>query len=260
MFQGGFASYWRMAKAAKDGSLPREGSTDFENLKNACAEAIVYKNYREAPSRGQAPLTSQTVFDPVGKAKIFTQLLSDPFTSIGNKILDVIGNKTPDALHISAPNSYRTAAGIVTDSPGLTSIVDPNDLTASRTIDEPYKNQTVISPIEITTSQSYSYMKGKVDKARTYKNPFPNAGSVIVVPLVIFDRAAFLSQSLKDRLRIVDLMARKGGRIQLVTNLTTDATLTAKSIAPELVQAVAAVQRTKSKEPDSKDIAVPRRI
>jgi hypothetical protein len=50
-YQGGYAIYWRMARAAKDGSLTQEGTTDFENLKNACAEvinkAIVTSNFQK---------------------------------------------------------------------------------------------------------------------------------------------------------------------------------------------------------------------
>jgi hypothetical protein len=74
-YQGGYASYWKLARAAKDKTLPKEGSTDFENLRNACAEAIIYQNLRDNPLRGNAPQTTAVVFDPIRYADGLKDLL-----------------------------------------------------------------------------------------------------------------------------------------------------------------------------------------
>jgi hypothetical protein len=250
--QGGYASYWRMARAAKDGSLPTEGTTDFENLRNACAEAIVYKNARETPGAGTAPATSEAIFDPVGKASVLKELLSNPFKPFASKITDSVRGKTPDLLFISTPFSYRVENGTQTDSPGLTNIVDPSDPTASHTKTEAYLNKTLISPMEITTSENPKNMKSKVKKAESYRSSFGKSGSVAFAPVIVFDREAFLRQEPKDRVEMVERMAKIGGHVQLISNLTANATAYARAIAPELVQAVATAQRAKPKKLDSK--------
>jgi hypothetical protein len=253
-YQGGFASYWRMARAAKDGSLPQEDTTDFENLRNACAEAMIYKLVRESPATGDAPVTTTAVFDPIGKASSLKALLPDfakPFT---NKIIESARGKTPDLLQVSAPFSYRDPDGaLTTQSPGLRNIVDPNDPTASRTKIEPYPFKTLIAPMEITLSANADNMLAKVKKAKSYSNPFGKSGSVEFVPVVVLDRKAFLSRSLEDRVKIVQKMKEAGGYIQLISNLKDNAAVYAKLISLELVQAVQSAQRAKPKELDSKE-------
>ncbi len=244
-FQGGFASYWRLARAAKDGSLPGEGSTDFLNLRNACAEAIIYQGLREAPGRGQAPASTVTVFDPVGKSRTLAAMLPDFFKPFTNDIIASVGSKTPDVLLVSAPFTYSVPSGTITDHPSWPDIVDLNDPTASRTKSQPYIGKTVISPIEITTSTNYKLMKEKIEKFQTYTNPFKKSG-LTFVPILVLDRQAFLDQRQKDRVKLVKSIEKIGGHIQLVNNMTNDATKKAKKIAPELVNAVAiASQKSK---------------
>jgi hypothetical protein len=237
--QGGFASYWRMARAAKDGSLPQEDTTDFENLRNACAEAIIYKLVRESPATGDAPVTTTAIFDPIGKASSLKALLPDYAQPFTNKIIESVRGKTPDLLQVSTPFSYREPDGtLTTQSPGLANVVDPDDPTASRTKTEPYRFKTLIAPMEITLSENADNMLGKVKKAKTYRNPFKNSGNIEFVPVLVLDRQAFLSQSPEDRVKIVQKMKEAGGYIQLISNLRSNSATYAKLISLELVQAV----------------------
>jgi hypothetical protein len=248
-FQGGYSAYWKLADAAKDGSLPREGSKDFENLKNACAEAVVYKRLRESAGRGQATPVSQAIFDPIAQTGIIGTLLSDPFKPLGNKIITSMGSKTPDIVFMSAPVSD----GQFTIQPVLQNVLDPNDPTASHTIKQPYSDKILIAPVEVTTAGGYSNILAKVKKVQSYKNVFGNSGRFAFVPVLVVDRAEFLKIAQEDRYRALDLMTRRGGRIQLIDGLINSASIAAKSIAPELVQAMAAYEQSKRKELEFKD-------
>jgi hypothetical protein len=115
---GGFASYWKLARAAKNGTLPIEDTTDFENLKNACAEALVFKYLRESSGAGTSPITTDVIFDPIGKSSALKDLLSDPFKPLANKIIASTKGKTPDILLVSRPFTYREGNRVVHFSKG----------------------------------------------------------------------------------------------------------------------------------------------
>jgi hypothetical protein len=250
---GGFASYWKLARAAKDGTLPIEDTTDFENLKNACAEALVFKYLRETPGAGVAPITTNVIFDPIGKASALKDLLSDTFKPLANKIIASTKGKTPDILLVSKPFTYREENATITNTFGWKNVIDPSDSTASKVKTRSYDNVTVVSPVEVTTSQNFSNMKDKLSKFRKYANVFRSLNGIEFAPVAVYDRNAFLALELGERLEIVQGMAAIGGNVQLVPGLIDLSKNAARNISTELVQAVAAAQRTKSKELEPKD-------
>jgi hypothetical protein len=146
-----------------------------------------------------------------------------------------------------------TGNSTITNTHGWKNVVDPTDPTASKVKTRHYDNVTVVSPVEVTTSQNFNNMKEKLTKFKKYANVFRSLNGIEFAPVVVYDRNAFLALTLSNRTEIVQGMAAIGGHVQLVPGLIDLSRNAAKNIAPELVQAVAAAQRTKSKELDSKD-------
>jgi hypothetical protein len=248
-YQGGYASYWKLARAAKDKTLPKEGSTDFENLRNACAEAIIYQNLRDSPLRGNAPQTTAVVFDPIRYADGLKDLLPDYAKPFAKKIIESTRGKTPDILEVSIPFTVENPSGkSLTMSPMIPNVIDPKDPNARRVKNEPFTDKTLISPIEVTLSANADNILAKVEKAQGYRNPYKNSGNIAYVPVLTLDQSSFYSIPQDERLKIVNEMQKAGGFIQVIPGLKELARLRAIDISAELVQAVDLAQKLQPKK------------
>jgi hypothetical protein len=156
-FQGGFAAFWKILRAAENGDLLKPETEDFRGFKSAIAETIVYHINKNAASIGQAPISTMVFHDPIKidpvrkKAGLISFLLNDASASeidaVSRKITDSVEEFTPDILIVSPPYIIPTSEGTNTFSAKIPDVVDPRDPTASRTIEQSHNKKTLISPI-----------------------------------------------------------------------------------------------------------------
>jgi hypothetical protein len=263
-FQGGFAAFWKILRATENGDLLKPETEDFRGFRSAIAETIVYYINKNAVSIGQAPILTTVLHDPVkidpatGKAGLISFLLNDTSASeineVSRKITDSVGKFTPDILVISPPYTLPTREGTNTFSAKIPNVVDPRDPTASHTIEQSHNRKTLISPMEVTTSNNLKTMQAKVKKFESYKNPFKGSGIIDFVPILVLDKDAFLGIDPSKRAKLVDRMTRIGGVIQVITGLNYQAEKILYDYAPEIIREVAAYrkQHPRTKEIDSK--------
>jgi hypothetical protein len=252
-FQGGYASFWKLARAAENKTLNIEGIQDFNALKSACAEAIMYQVLFNSPQKGHSTRTTATVYDPIRYGEGLKDLLPDFAKPFAKKIIESTSGKTPDILSVSLPFTYTDRKGTkITNSPGIAFVIDPKDPQAKRIIGEVYKDKTLIMPVEVTLSKTPRILLDKVDKANTYRNPFIKSNEIVYMPVLIVDQDKFLNLDLKDRVKIVQGMQAAGGRIQVIKDLDKISRLYAQAISVELIQAVELAKLLEPKKPYQK--------
>jgi hypothetical protein len=262
-FQGGFGAPWRLLRGAETGDLIKPKTDDFISFKSACAEAIVYDRFRKAFSLGEAPVTTMVFHDPIKKTDkgnlisfvIPGDMSSSEQDAISRKVVDSVNGFTPDVLIISPPFTYPTVEGSKTHGALIPDTVDPTDPTASRTKTHPRNfKKTLISPVEITVSDSIETMKAKVKKFVGYKKLFKDSPVVDFVPVLAVDRDSFMRKDPDRRARLVKRMTEIGGVVQLVGGLSLEAEKKVFDYSVDIIRAVKAhrKQYPKTKEIDSK--------
>jgi hypothetical protein len=206
--KGGFVKYSQLIEEAKKNYPfePKESSPGsnnplkydvndaFQALTNAAAEAIVFKEMSNMKTVFGTP--SAAVFhDPVAQGTVVVSRLPKPLDKIGLDAFKSFGDKTPDLLLISSPQSVTTQAGRSTNYWRWANIVNLNDPKSKILLPDKdaSSDKITVSPVEVTTTKKVDLIKKKVDKFVAYKSALLKDNPIIrYVPILLLDQDRYM--------------------------------------------------------------------
>jgi hypothetical protein len=226
--------YKQLQGLARIGHLNNEnGRGAIDNLRGAWGEAIALTDFRSFPGI--------VVYEPVRQLAAVEQKLGEVLIpGYRGNILKAFGNKTPDILSIQ--KQVEVPGGFLV--PTLRNLVNPNDI--SLLFNKPYPNKTLVTAVEITTTDERSLINKKSKNLASFTNPFSGPGDKVFVPILYMDRAVF--NKLRNMQEVVDRMSSVGGYVMLSNNLRENASSLANNTATIITNRVRSLSNQTSRK------------
>jgi hypothetical protein len=227
--------YQQLQGLARIGKLNNEngnGKGAIENLQGVWGEAIALHDFRSFPGI--------VVYEPVRQLAAAEQRLGEALIpGYRGNILKAFGNKTPDILSIQS--NVAVPDGFL--APTLKNLVNPDN--PSLVFDLAYPNKTLVTAIEITTSNRRKSINDKSKDLAGFANPFSGSKDKVFVPILYVDRAVFVK--LQNSKEMVDRMRSVGGYVMLSDNLRENSLNLANQTAALITKRVQALSNQTSR-------------